>query len=90
MSDRKTPMRMCVVCRNSKPKHELVRMKRTEEGSLLVDKTGKGQGRGAYICANDACIERARSTKVLQKSLKATLSEESYAQLKELVGKNGI
>jgi predicted RNA-binding protein YlxR (DUF448 family) len=84
--DRKMPMRMCVVCRQSKPKRELIRIMKAADGTIRIDESGKGQGRGAYICADVACIDRAYKTKALQKSMRTALSEESYEGLKRIAG----
>lgn len=86
---KKIPMRMCVVCRQSKPKKELVRVLKQEDGSLLLDETGKMQGRGAYICLDRLCIEKAHDTKVLAKTLHTQLGEENYLKLKRIVEQRG-
>ena len=68
MKRRKIPMRMCVGCREAKPKKELIRVVRDPEGEIHIDKR-KSPGRGAYICFNAQCLEKA----IKQKSLNALL-----------------
>ena len=57
---KKIPMRMCSGCRESKPKSELIRVVRTPDGNIVVDKTGKVSGRGAYLCKNEECLKKKR------------------------------
>lgn len=59
MKQKKVPVRMCVACRQGKPKKELIRIVRNKEGSVGVDLTGKAQGRGAYLCPSVDCLEKA-------------------------------
>ncbi len=77
---RHIPVRTCVVCRTSADKRSLTRLVRAETG-VVVDPTGKLNGRGAYLCANDSCWQRAVSTGVLEKALRATLTEEDRHRL---------
>lgn len=87
---KKVPMRMCVVCRQSKEKKDLVRVVKEEDGALLVDEVGRMAGRGAYLCADEGCIDKAYGTKVLMKSLRTGLSEENYAALKRIVERRAL
>lgn len=83
---RKIPQRMCVACREMKDKKSLKRIVRTPEGEILVDRTGKKSGRGAYICSAE-CLELAVKGKRLEKALEQKIPEEIIEQLrKELVG----
>ena len=82
MSDRKVPVRTCIGCRESKPKKELVRIVRTPEGRLAVDHTGKMNGRGAYVCPREACLEGAFKGGRLAKALETEISGETLAELK--------
>lgn len=78
-------MRMCVGCREMKPKKELIRVVRQPSGQVMLDRTGKAAGRGAYVCPDSACLERARKSKVLERTLEAAIEPEVYEQLaKEL------
>ncbi len=76
------PQRMCIVCRERSSKREFTRVVRTPDGSVLVDPTGKMNGRGAYLCDRPACWERAIGTNLLAHSLKTELSAESAATLR--------
>jgi len=79
---KKVPERMCTACREKKPKGDLLRIVRAEEGALpIVDKTGKKNGRGAYICNNIDCFKKAQKTKALQRALDVTLPLEWYEAL---------
>ena len=71
MKQKKIPMRMCVGCREMKPKKELIRVVRPPEGSVMLDRTGKAAGRGAYVCPSSACLEKARKAKTLERTLEA-------------------
>lgn len=66
-----------------KPKKELIRIVRSKEGELSVDLTGKKNGRGAYICRNLECLEKAFKTKRLQRNLETNISDEIYDRLRE-------
>lgn len=68
-------MRMCVGCREMKPKRELVRVVRSAEGEVKFDRTSKAPGRGAYICPNSACLERAIKTRALERALEHKVDE---------------
>ncbi|MBR0081188.1 MAG: YlxR family protein [Clostridia bacterium] len=62
-------MRMCVACRQMRPKTELLRIVRTEDGSAVADRTGKRNGRGAYLCPSRACFEKAVKSRALERAL---------------------
>ena len=81
---RKIPMRMCVVSREKLPKKELIRIVRTDNG-VIIDETGKVNGRGAYVKKDIAVIEKAKKTKVLDKHLEVNVPTEIYEQLKEII-----
>lgn len=80
---KKTPMRMCVACRQMRPKKELVRIVRTPEGDVRLDTTGRANGRGAYLCASTECLNRAAKTRALERALEAKLDGDVLASLKE-------
>src|ERR687894_326019 len=71
------PLRTCVACRQAKLKRELTRIVRTPEGQIIIDPTGKANGRGAYLCSDRACWERAIKRRVLNHALKTELNAES-------------
>lgn len=83
MAARKIPMRKCTGCGEMKPKKELLRVLLTPEESIELDKTGKKNGRGAYICNCSECLDKAVKTKGLEKSLKKAISKEIYESLRE-------
>ena len=85
MKPRKIPMRMCVGCREMKPKKELLRVVRTPEGEVLIDPTGKKSGRGAYICASSACLAKARKQKQLERAFKCAVDAAAYEALEASV-----
>ena len=80
---KKIPMRMCVGCREMKPKKDLLRAVRSPEGTVSLDTTGKKPGRGAYCCYNAECLRRALKQGQLDRQLEVKLSEEVNAQLME-------
>ena len=69
MKVKKIPLRMCTGCMEMKPKKELIRVVKTPEGEVTVDLTGKKSGRGAYICRNIECLEKAFKAKRLSRNL---------------------
>jgi len=80
---KKIPQRMCIVCRTMKPKNELTRIVRKETGEIIVDVTGKAQGRGAYICNNEECISKCKKQKSLNKNYKTNIDEKYYDMLEQ-------
>lgn len=81
------PMRTCSVCRRKANKSEFIRIVRVGD-QVLVDESGKGQGRGAYICNNAECINKCVAKKLLNRSFKMQLSEELYDAITKLGTKN--
>lgn len=80
---RKTPMRKCVGCQEMKSKKEMMRILRTPEDELVIDTTGRKNGRGAYLCFSKECFEKAVRSKGLERSLKMNVSPEVYDSLKK-------
>ena len=78
-------MRMCVGCREMKPKRELVRVVKPQEGDARVDLTGKSPGRGAYVCAQLACFRKARKTRGLERALECQLTPEVFDALEKQI-----
>ena len=76
---------MCTGCMEMKPKKELIRIVKTPEGEICVDLTGKKSGRGAYVCRNIECFEKAYKAKRLSRNLETQISDEIYDKLKEEV-----
>ncbi|MBE7555287.1 MAG: YlxR family protein [Anaerolineales bacterium] len=75
------PQRTCIACRETKDKRDLIRVVRTPAGTLIVDPTGKANGRGAYLCRQASCWEKGLSKQRLAQALKVTLSAEEVAEL---------
>ena len=76
------PVRLCLGCREPKPKIELLRVVRSNDGNIQVDLRGKLSGRGAYICRNRACFEKAYKSKALDRSLGVTIPADVYDSIK--------
>jgi predicted RNA-binding protein YlxR (DUF448 family) len=89
MKQKKVPQRMCTGCMEMKPKKELIRVVRSSEGDISVDLTGKKNGRGAYVCKNIECLEKAFKAKRLQKNLESQISEEIYDRLRDEIQHEG-
>ena len=87
MKVRKIPMRSCVVTKEKLPKQELLRIVRTPEGDVLIDQSGKLNGRGAYIKKDLDVLEKARSTKLLEKKLECKIEDNVYEEIKEIIEK---
>lgn len=83
LKPRKIPMRMCVGCREMKPKKELLRVVRSPEGTVSIDTTGKKPGRGAYCCFDAACLKRALKQGQLERQLEVKFAPEIQEQLME-------
>ena len=82
-------MRMCIACRQSRPKKELVRVVASEDG-LFADETGKAHGRGAYLCPNVECLDKAKKTKAFDTALETPMSEDAYNAIKRVILRRGL
>lgn len=82
-STRKVPLRKCVGCGEMKPKKELIRVVRCEDGNFVLDTTGKKNGRGAYICNSGDCLGKAVKSKGLERSFKQAIPPEVYERLEK-------
>lgn len=80
---KKIPMRMCVACRQMKPKKELLRVVRTPEGAVEIDHTGRKNGRGAYLCGTLDCLNKAVKTRALERALQQKIDDAVLESLKE-------
>lgn len=78
-----TPTRMCLACRSHKDKRELIRVVKSPSDDVSLDFTGKKPGRGAYICLDIECMEKAKKHKLLNKAFKCQVSDEVYNKLME-------
>ena len=83
MTPKKTPMRMCIACRQMKPKAELVRIVKTPDGEIKPFAGNKVNGRGAYLCGDIACVNKAAKSGALSRALGVSVSEEVYEALKK-------
>lgn len=81
MQGRKKPERQCIGCRESKGKKDLIRVVKTPEGDILFDRTGRKNGRGAYICDSEECLKKARRVNALSRSFKMNVPDEIYDEL---------
>ena len=79
----KIPMRQCTGCREMKSKKEMIRVLKTAEDEIVLDATGRKNGRGAYICKSRECLEKARKNHGLERSLKAAIPDEVYDSLEK-------
>lgn len=85
MKVKKIPTRSCVVTREKYPKGELIRVVRTPEGNVVIDLTGKQNGRGAYLKKDLAVIEKAEKSKILNKHLEIDVPSSIFEELKNIV-----
>ena len=86
---KKIPVRKCVGCGEMKPKKELIRILRTENGEFVVDAGGKTTGRGAYICRSVECFQKAAKSRGLERSFKQEIPREVYDRLEKEMGEIG-
>ncbi len=87
MANKKIPMRQCIGCGEMKPKKELIRVLKTAEEEIILDTTGRKNGRGAYICPQEECLKKAIKSKGLERSFKMPIAKEVYEMLtKEMEG----
>lgn len=80
---RKIPMRKCIGCQEMKSKKEMMRVLHTPEDTIVLDTTGRKNGRGAYLCFSKECFEKAVKSKGLERSLKMSIPDEVYDSLKK-------
>ncbi len=85
MKVKKIPMRSCIVTKEKLPKQELIRIVRTPNKEVIVDLTGKANGRGAYLKKDLEVFEKAKKSKILDRILEIEVKEEIYEQLKNLI-----
>ena len=78
---RKIPMRMCVGCREMKPKAMLVRIVMPQDRDAFIDRTGKAAGRGAYVCESIECLKKAEKTRALDRALDTKIDADVFRQL---------
>lgn len=81
MSSKKIPLRMCIGCREMKPKADLYRIVKKPDGEIVIDKTNKLSGRGAYICKNGECLKKAEKINALAHTFSVKVDKEIYSHL---------
>ncbi|MBE5756192.1 MAG: YlxR family protein [Clostridiales bacterium] len=83
MQKKKTPLRTCISCRQIKDKRDLIRVVKSKDGEISLDKTGKKAGRGAYVCNDINCIQKLKKGKILNKVFSMEIPEEVYIAVEE-------
>lgn len=82
---KKQPQRTCMGCNEKKDKNQLIRIVKEKNGEILVDRTGKKEGRGAYICDNEKCLEKLIKSKRLERVFEMNISQEIYESLRGVI-----
>lgn len=85
MKIKKVPLRKCIACGESKEKKELIRIVREKDKNIIVDTSGRVNGRGAYICRNKDCFEKSEKTKKLSRTLEVEIPNHIYEDLKDAI-----
>ncbi|MBC6002437.1 Protein of uncharacterised function (DUF448) [uncultured Clostridium sp.] len=85
---KKVPQRKCIACQDRDNKKELIRIVKNKEGQIFLDKTGKANGRGAYICNCSECLKKAIKSKALSRAFKVEVPDEVYESLMKEIGDN--
>ncbi len=83
MSTKKVPLRQCIGCGEMKSKKEMVRILKTESGEIVLDATGRKNGRGAYLCPSMDCFHKAVKGRGIERSFKMAVPKEVYAALEK-------
>ena len=79
------PQRTCIGCNEKKYKNEFIRIVKDNQNNISIDKTGKANGRGAYICDNIDCLEKAIKNQKIEKSFKMNIDESVYDTLRNMI-----
>lgn len=82
---KKIPVRTCMGCNEKKDKKSLIRIVKNKNGEIFIDKIGKAEGRGAYICNSINCLEKVMKNKRLERTLDTTITKEIYENLREVI-----
>ena len=85
MTDKIIKQRSCVGCRTVKNKSELIRCVKTPSGEITVDRNGKAQGRGAYLCRNAECLAKARKKRLFNRAFRTTVDDAVYEELEKII-----
>lgn len=83
---KKIPMRTCIGCGAVRPKKELIRIVMTPEGEIIPDRTGRANGRGAYLCDDPVCLQRAIKRKALNRAFRTQVPEDAVVQFTDQLG----
>lgn len=83
---KKIPLRLCVACREMKPKAEMTRVVKTAGGEIRLDPTGKASGRGAYVCSDPDCLKKVNGKKLFNKAFSSNVADEVYRGIEEANG----
>ena len=83
MSMKKVPLRQCIGCQEMKSKKEMIRVIKTAEDEIMLDATGRKNGRGAYLCPSMECLKKAVKSRGLERSFKMAIPKEVYESLKK-------
>lgn len=82
-NQKKEKLRMCIVCREQSDKKTLLRIVKNKDGEIFVDKQGKANGRGAYVCKDKECYAKLCRQKILNKAFKCNVPDEVYVKIGE-------
>ena len=85
MVNKKKPARTCIACGSQREKNELLRIVRSSEGNIEVDLTGKKNGRGAYICKSEDCLNKAIKQKKFERIFERDIAQELYESIRGVV-----
>ncbi len=80
--EKKIPMRMCIACKTMKPKREMLRIVKSGE-EIFLDKTGRANGRGAYICNDGECIKKLKKQKLINRTFGVSVDDSVYSAIEE-------
>lgn len=84
---RKIPMRQCIGCGEKRSKRDMIRVLRTTQEEIVLDATGRKNGRGAYLCGNPDCLKKAAKSKGLERALKTGIPQQIYENLEKEIEK---
>ena len=79
------PLRRCMACNEQKEKKDLLRIVKSKDGNLEIDLSGKKNGRGAYICKKEECLNKIKKTKRLEKVLNINIDEQFYESIRGVI-----
>lgn len=88
LKPRKLPLRKCTGCQEMKDKREMIRVVKDTNGEISLDFTGKKSGRGAYVCPDLRCLDKAEKSRGLERSFKMKISNDIYESLRNELSKN--